>query len=70
MPWTPDRVAHHEPFDQWRAVVRAARADGDEIEAAARQQHRLTFGVAEQKLALAYLVRPDALREIRSGQWF
>ena len=48
--------------------MRAGGADGEDLLALARQQHRLAVGVAEQHLAVAQLRQRDALGQVRSAQ--
>ncbi len=48
VPGAPDRVADDDALAQGAAVVRAGRADGEHVGAAADEQHRLAARVAQQ----------------------
>ena len=48
MPRAADLVAHDEALGQRAAVVRARRADGEDLRAPSRQEHRLALRVPEQ----------------------
>ncbi len=76
MPRTAHLVAVDESLGERAAVVRAGRADREEIVAAADEEHSLAVGVTEQGLAVAHGARvhsrakvgPHQLRLFRHGR--
>jgi hypothetical protein len=54
--------------DRAGARVRAARADGEDLRPAARQQHFLIADMTDQHAAVAECALQDALRQIGSAQ--
>ena len=69
MPSASDSIVHHKTFGQRGPVMRAGRADGEEIIAVPNHQYRLALGVTLQHAAVAKLADRDPLREVRSAQF-
>src|SRR5262249_33891760 len=76
VPRTANFVAVDESLGERAAVVRASRADREELVAAANEEHGLAVGVTEQGLAVAHgahvhsraKIRPRQLRLFRHGR--
>ena len=68
MPGAADGVADHEALGERAVIMRAEGADGEQLVAAARQQHRLAVGMALQHGAIGDVVERDAGGEIGTGR--
>ena len=55
MPGAAHRVADQQPFGERAVIVAAVRADGEDLAAAARQQHLLVADMADQHAAVGEL---------------
>ena len=60
VPGAAHRFPHQQPFRQRAAVMRAARADGEEFLAAAREQHALRPHMAGKHAAIGQVGELDA----------
>ena len=66
VPRAAHRVPHHQPLGERPVVVAAGGTDGEELVAAAREQHVIVANVAGEHLPIGERLDRDALREIRS----
>src|SRR5262249_15944062 len=64
VPGTTHGVADDESFGEWTVIVRAVRADGEELAAGARDHDILVTDPAEQRSAVGKSTDRDSLREI------
>ena len=64
MPGATKGIADQHPFGQWRAVMRAVRANGKDVLPASRQQHRFAMSMTEQHRPVRQLRVLDAPGEI------
>ena len=65
MPGAPHRLADHQPFGEWAAVMGARRTDGEQLVAAPREDDRLAVDVAELHRAVRELRDRHTLPEVR-----
>src|SRR6185312_14526664 len=68
VPGAAQGVADHQALGERPVIMRAERADGEQLLAAARQQHRLAVDVALQHGAVGDVVEFDAGGEIGAGR--
>jgi hypothetical protein len=64
MPWTSHRVADHEPFSEWTAVVRTGSINRKELCASAREQDCLVADMTGKHGAVAQVIGRDASSQV------
>jgi hypothetical protein len=64
MPWTSDRVADHEPFSEWTAVVCTGSINRKELCTLARKQDCLVADVTGKHAAVTQVISRDASSQV------